>query len=109
MLEDLRGTSGTLSLGAFISNNDGAHVAEELWQCLKKAPGWKVTRAVLPANAESVDIYAADKDDAERAIERVLVDAGFSLGHFFSTPGATEIDIVLGKQPLRTIDRPKPQ
>jgi hypothetical protein len=107
MLEDLGGHSGTLSVGAFISNNDGAHVAEELWRCLKKAPGWSVTRAVLPSNAESVDIYAADRDDAERAIERALVDAGFSPGHFVSTPGAAEIDVVLGKKPLKVIDRPR--
>jgi hypothetical protein len=83
LLGDLKGTSGAMNVGWFMSNSDGAHVAEELSQCLQQAPGWSITRAFLPTDADSVNVYAASRDDA-RAILQMLEDADFTLGVSFS-------------------------
>jgi hypothetical protein len=99
-LDIVKETSATVSIGAFISNNDGMQVVNQLSGCLSKVPGWKVSRAVLPEDADGVEIYAASKDATEIALEKGLTAIGLRVGIVHLLPEAREIDIVVGKRAI---------
>jgi len=52
-----------ISIGAFISDPDGAHVVDELSRCLPNVSGWKVSRAVLPSAPPGVTVATSEENE----------------------------------------------
>ena len=96
-----------VSVGAFISNNDGNRVASILDACFKRS-GWKSSMAVLPANPRGVLVGAARNDEKLAAVIAGLDSIGLVVTTRDIRPTyGSEIGIIIGTDPIRVNDRQK--
>jgi hypothetical protein len=98
LLTELGSTTGKVTVGAFISNNDGAHIAMQLASCLSRDPSWIVSRAILPLDADGVEILAGGVNDSERALEKGLRAIGLRVSTKIDPAYSTEIDVIIGSK-----------
>ncbi len=95
-----------VSIGAFISDPDGANVVDQLLRCLPNVTWWNVSGAVLPNIPDGVVIIAAEEDRLiGESIGEGLRAAGFSVSPIQVAPilkqkNGNEIDISIGKHSL---------
>jgi hypothetical protein len=95
------GSEIEISVGALISDPDGAGIASQLERCLSSAPGWRVSQAVLPHAPNGVNVTASDENQAIAATLRDgLSAAGFDV-HMESSPQDPGIDITIGKNAFK--------
>jgi hypothetical protein len=95
------GSEIQISVGAFISDPDGASIASQLTRCLPNMPGWKVSQALLPTVPNGVTVTASDQNQTIAATLRDgLSAAGFD-AHVESNPQDPGIEITIGKNAFK--------
>jgi hypothetical protein len=79
LLRPIRSTGSIqVSIGAFVSDPDGANVVNQLARCLPSVPGWSVTMAVLPPVPEAVTVVtSAENESIARTLQDGLQSIGF--------------------------------
>jgi hypothetical protein len=96
------GGSIEVSIGAFISDPDGANVVNQLARCLPLVQGWTVGRAVLPSVPEAVTVAASSENES---IAVTLQDALRSIGfdaNLRLIPNSPDIEVWIGKHAFKT-------
>lgn len=98
-------TSGNpidVSIGAFISDPDGANVVSQLMRCIPNVPGWRVTAAVLPPVPEGVTVTtSAETEPIAASLRNGLQAVGFN-AEVRIIPNATDIEVWIGRNALRS-------
>ncbi|HVS90004.1 MAG TPA: hypothetical protein VHF01_17515 [Candidatus Acidoferrum sp.] len=102
LLAPIRSTGSIkVSVGAFISDPDGANVVSQLNRCLPLVPGWSVTGAVLPPVPEAVTVVtSAENEPVARTLRDGLQSIGFdaNLRLILDTP---DIEVWIGKHAFK--------
>lgn len=95
-------THADVSIGAFISDPDGANVVGQLMRCLPNVPWWKVSGAVLPSVPDGVVIFTAQEDELNaESLGAGLQSAGFNAPKIQVSPNLkNEMDVSIGKHAL---------
>src|SRR5580704_14318204 len=102
LLAPIRSTGSIkVSVGAFISDPDGANVVSQLNRCLPLGPGWSVTGAVLPPVPEAVTVVSsAENESIARTLQDGLKSVGFD-ANLRTIPNSPDIEIWIGKRALK--------
>src|SRR5262249_9458270 len=88
--------SAKVSIGAFISNNDGMRVVEVLAGCFQRS-NWNASRALLPANPDGVVVGASEMGPKLETIEWGLRHLGLRVTSRDIRPAYNdEFSIVIG-------------
>jgi hypothetical protein len=96
----------TISIGAFISHNNGDRVVRILATCFGRST-WHAQMAVLPANPDGVEIGAAEAGPKIDTLEEGLRSLGLRVTKRDINPAYQEMYIVIGTDPINTSQRPK--
>lgn len=90
-----------LSVGWFISDNDGARIGQILISCFKRTT-WNVTGAVLPANPDGVLLGAEKSSEKLDTLQKVLTSFGLRLSpnSDIRPEYGDEIGIIVGSNPV---------
>lgn len=90
-----------VSIGAFISDPDGANVVNQLARCLPSVQGWTVGRAVLPPVPDAVTVTtSAENEPIAMSLRDGLRTIGFD-ANLRIIPNAIDMEIVIGKHALK--------
>ncbi len=90
-----------VSVGAFISDPDGANVVSQLNRCLPLVPGWSVTGAVLPPVPEALTVAtSAENEPIARTLRDGLQAIGFE-ANLRIIPNAPDIEVWVGKHAFK--------
>jgi hypothetical protein len=102
LLAAIRSTGSIkVSVGAFISDPDGANVVSQLDRCLPLVPGWNVTGAVLPPVPEAVTVATSSENEPiARTLRDGLQGIGFD-ANLRIIPSAPDIEVWIGKHAFK--------
>jgi hypothetical protein len=90
-----------ISVGAFISNNDGNRVVRHLAACFNRST-WTAQMALLPVNPEGVEIGAAEAGPKLDAVETGLFFLGLRVTKRDIRPEYRDkLGIVIGTDPIK--------
>jgi len=91
----------TVSIGAFMSNNDGMRLVQILGACFKRSQ-WVSSSAFLPVNPDGVVVQASVVSTKLEAVEAGLKSLGLRVTERDIRPAyGEEIGIVIGVNPIR--------
>ena len=104
LLTPIRSTGSIkVSVGAFISDPDGANVVNQLARCLPSVPGWTVTMAVLPPVPEAVTVVtSAENESIARTLQDGLQSIGFNT-NLRIIPNASDVEVWIGKHAFKQL------
>jgi hypothetical protein len=97
-------TTGSIqvSIGAFISDPDGANVVNQLARCLPLVRGWTVGMAVLPPVPEAVTVAtSAENEPVATTLRDGLRTVGFD-ANLRLIPNTPDIEVWIGKHAFKT-------
>jgi hypothetical protein len=86
-----------MSVGWFISDSNGARIAQILVACFKRT-SWSATEAVLPANPDGVQLGASEDNDKIMLLSKMLESFGLRVSphHDIRPVFGNELDIIVG-------------
>jgi hypothetical protein len=88
-------------LGWFVSDPDGANVANQLIRCLPNAPGWHVTGALLPGVPEGITVVTSEEYmSVAESLRDGLRLVGFN-AEVQLIPTSTDMEVWIGKHALK--------
>ena len=90
-----------ISIGAFISDSDGANLVSQLMRCLPNESGWKITGAVLPSLPPGVTVTtSAETESIAKTFRDGLQAIGFN-AEVKLIPNSTDIEVWISKNALK--------